>query len=152
MSKAKAPKKPTQYAKKAKAGDLVHIKGCHVSNHGQLRRWFGSQAGTHWFTGTVQEIVYTTVDKTKMTLYDVHYLFTDGIDKVLHNKNIFHHPGAWVNPDPLPQIAILGLVILVSQPMADNYQPRPVRTPTIRVLTLCSKPYLLEQGLVQWYY
>jgi hypothetical protein len=104
----RAPKKPTQYAKNAKAGDLVHIKGCHVSNHGQLRRWFGSQADTHWFTGTVQQILHTTVGKMKMTMYEVHYLLPDGSDKVLSNKNIHHHPGAWLDPDPPPSIAILG--------------------------------------------
>jgi Transposase IS4 len=107
-AKAKAPKKPIQYAKNAQVGDVVHIKGGQVSNHGQLRRWFGSQADSHWFTGTVEEIVHLTVGKTKTTMYDVRYLFPDGSNKLLRKKNIFHHPGAWVNPHPPPKAPILG--------------------------------------------
>jgi hypothetical protein len=108
QAKTKAPKKPTQYAKNAKVGDVVHIKGGQVSNHGQLRRWFGSNADNHWFTGTVEEIVHLTVGKTKTTMYDVRYLFPNGSNKLLRRKNIFHHPGAWVNPHPPPTAPILG--------------------------------------------
>jgi hypothetical protein len=104
----KAPKKPVQYAKNAKAGNVVQIKGCHVTSHGQLRRWFGLQADTNWFTGTVQEIIHTTVGKTKRTLYEVKYIMPDGSDKVLQNKNIHHLPGVWKDPDPPPRVSVLG--------------------------------------------
>jgi hypothetical protein len=104
----KAPKKPVQYAKNAMAGDTVHIKGCHVTSHGQLRRWFGSQADTRWFTGTIIDIVYTMVGKTKTSMYDVKYILPDGSDKVIQNNSIYHLPGMWKDPDPPPRVSVLG--------------------------------------------
>jgi hypothetical protein len=104
----KAPKKPVQYAKNAKAGDVVHIKGCHVTSHGQLRRWFGSQADTNWFTGTVQDVLHTTVGKTKTTMYEVKYILPNGSDKELQNKSICHLPGVWKDPDRPPRVSVLG--------------------------------------------
>jgi hypothetical protein len=107
-AKAKAVKKPTQYAKNAKVGDVVHIKGAQVSHLSQLRRWFGSNAEIHWFTGTMEDIVYLTVGKTKTTMYEVRYELPDGTNKLLRKKNIHHHPGAWVHPNPPPSVPILG--------------------------------------------
>jgi hypothetical protein len=56
----------------------------------------------------LEDIVTTTVGKSKTILYDVRYLLPDGSYKLLRKKNIHHHPGAWVNPDPPPRVAILG--------------------------------------------
>jgi hypothetical protein len=106
--KAKAVKKPTQYAKNAKVGDVVHIKGSQVSHLSQLRRWFGSKADVHWFTGAVEDIVNLTVGKTKTTMYEVRYELPDGTNKLLRKKNIHHYPGAWVDPDPPPRVSVLG--------------------------------------------
>jgi hypothetical protein len=106
--KPKAPKKPIQYAKFAKVGDLVHTKGNNVSAYSQLKRWFGSQADAHWFTGTLEEIVHTTVGKMKTVLYEVRYALPDGSVKLVRSKNILHHPGTWVNPDPAPVVSVLG--------------------------------------------
>jgi hypothetical protein len=106
--KPKAPKKPVQYAKFAKVGDVVHSKGNNVSSFSQLKRWFGSQADAHWFTGTLEEIYHTTVGKTKTVLYEVRYALPDGSVKLVRGKNILHRPGAWINPDPAPAASILG--------------------------------------------
>jgi hypothetical protein len=106
--KPKAPKKPIQYAKFAKVGGLVHSKGNNVTSYSQLKRWFGSQADAHWFTGTLEEIYHTTVGKMKTVLYEVRYTLPDGSIKLVRGKNILHRPGAWINTDSAPIVPILG--------------------------------------------
>jgi hypothetical protein len=90
--KPKAPKKPIQYAKNAQVGDLVHTKGNNVCAYGQLKRFFGSQADAHWFTGTLEDIVHTTIGKMKAVLYEVRYVLPDGSIKLVRKKNIHHRP------------------------------------------------------------
>jgi hypothetical protein len=149
--KAKAPKKPTQYAKNAKVGDLVHIKASHVSNHGQLRRWFGSQANSHWFTGTLEEIAQCTVGKTKTTMYNVRYLLPDGFYKLLRKKNIHHCPvHGWILIHRHKSRSLVA-DILEPRPWTANSKPPQVWSliaPTIQAWTLFLKDSKLERMLM----
>jgi hypothetical protein len=57
-SKPRKSNKP-KYAKNARSGDTVHVQGNKVTNRPQLKRWFGSQADDHCFTGVLEEVTET---------------------------------------------------------------------------------------------
>jgi Transposase IS4 len=149
-SKARKSNKPKKgpYAKNARAGDTVHAQGNKVTNRAQLKRWFGSQADDHCFTGVVEEVVVLRDNNSQnVTYYDVFYPMPDGTTKFARNKNISHYPGPWVNPKPRPSITVHGGVV-ATEPMdssdettVDPTNPNPI-TPHLPPLPASIPPVI----------
>jgi Transposase IS4 len=104
------PKKGPKYAHRAVAGDLVHLKSSHVTSSAQLKRWYGTRHAEMYLTGRMIGKVTDPHGEKKGIYYIVEVTLPGpaASTKVCCNKNIFHFPGARVDPKPPPRVSVHG--------------------------------------------
>jgi hypothetical protein len=129
-AKPKRQPKAPRYAKDAKVGDWVHIKGTHVKSITQLTRWYGSKGASKFLSGIVMERIRSDGPGRKEWFYKVEYFLPDDETKEVVHKALLHFPGKWVDPDPPPDAMSHGTITKTIRPK-DTPRARTVHPPTI---------------------
>ena len=127
-AKPKRQPKAPKYAKDAKVGDWVHIKGTHVKDLTQFQRWYGSKGASKFVSGIVLERIRSDGPGRKGLYYKVEYVLPDDETKIVVHKAILHFPGKWVDPDPPPDAMSHGTITKTIRP---KERSRIVQPPSI---------------------
>lgn len=99
--------KGVQYAKGAKAGDVVHAKATDLHSDAQTKRWFGNKYKGSCLTGIVQSV--ESVDRKRWLT--VEWEMPDSSKAIKPIRDLRCKPGPWTASAAAPDIPLLGLTV-----------------------------------------